>query len=63
MTFVDVKDLNEGFAIQAFRVGVTNEHVHYALCNSDITSMHELVSRVQVLIEAEEIRISPIGRG
>ena len=45
VAFIDLKDLNESFVIQAFKTNVANERVHYALYNNDITSMYELVSR------------------
>ena len=59
--FVHVNDLNKGFVIQAFKASVTNEHVHYVLCNSDITGMHKLVSKAQTLVEAKEMGMSHIG--
>ena len=49
MAYLDVMDLNENFTVQAFRVGVANEHVHYALCGTDITDMEDLIVRAQTL--------------
>ena len=54
VAFTNVNDLNESFAIQAFIVGVINKHVHYALYNSNITIMHELVSRAITLTKAKK---------
>ena len=56
MACTNVKNLKESFAIQAFRAGVTKEHVHYSLSKGDITSMHKLVTWTQELVEAEEMR-------
>ena len=44
-TYTDIKDLNESFSIKAFKAGVASEHVHYALFNGEITSMHKLVTK------------------
>ena len=63
--FAVIKDSNESFAIQEFRAGVVSEHVHYALCNRDITIMHKLVSHAshaQSLVKAEEMRLSHTSR-
>ena len=38
--------------------GVANKYIHYALCNKDITNMHELVFKAQSLVEEEEMRLS-----
>ena len=62
ITFANVIGSNEGFAIQTFRACVTNENVHYALCNSYITSMHELILKAQAFVEVKEIRLNHIGR-
>ena len=59
--FVDIKDLNESFSIQAFKVSMANEQVYYALYNGDIINMHKLVFRAQSLVVAEKMRLSHIG--
>ena len=38
-----------------------SEHVYYALFNSEITNMHELVTRDKVLVETKKIRNSHAG--
>ena len=62
MAYTNVKDPNESFVIQEFKAGVINEHVYYTICNKDITSMHELVTYGQALVEVEEMRNNHLGR-
>ena len=44
IAYADVSDLNENFAIQAFRARVSNENVHYTLCNDDIVGIQGLIA-------------------
>ena len=61
VAFANVKDSNKSFAIQAFRIGLINEHLYYAFCNNSITNMHGLISKAQALAEVEEIMTSHTG--
>ena len=51
--YSDVTNSNKNFASQAFRASMANEHVHYALCGTDITNMEGLIVQGQVLAKAE----------
>ena len=62
VTYIDVKDSNECFAIQAFKASMARKHVHYTLFNMEITCMHELVTKAQALAEVEEIRNNHTSR-
>ena len=60
--YSDVTNSNKNFASQAFRASMANEHVHYALCGTDITNMEGLIVKGQVLAKAEEVRNSRKAR-
>ena len=57
VAYFDVTNQKEDFAIHAFKVGVTNENVHYAFCGTDIMNIEGLITKAQKLAEAKEMRI------
>ena len=60
--YAEVGEANESCAVEAFRVGVSSEHIHYALYGSMLLGMHALVAKAQELADVEEIRIGRVKR-
>ena len=48
--------------MDAFRAGVSSEHIHYALYGSTLLRMHALVAKAQELADVEEIRAGRVRR-
>ena len=45
ITYVGIRNPNEGFMIETFRARAFSDHIHYALYGSDIVEMHGLVAK------------------
>ena len=60
--YAEVGEPNESCAVEAFRAGVSNEHIHYALYGSTLLEMHALVAKAQKLADVEEIRSRRVRR-
>ena len=54
--YAEVGEPNENCAVEAFRAGVSSEHIHYALYGSTLLGMHALIAKAQELANVEEIR-------
>ena len=52
-----MKDLNDNFSIQAFIIGLINEHVRYAQIHGDISTMHKLMAHAQKFTKANKMRL------
>ena len=55
MAYTEVREPNESCAVEAFRAGVSSEHIHYALYGSMLLGMHALIAKAQELANVEEI--------
>ena len=60
--YVEVGEPNESCAIEAFRAGVSSEHIHYALYGSTLLGMHALIAKAQELANVEEVRAGRVRR-
>ena len=54
-TYTNVKDTNDSFAKQAFKAGVANNHVHYALHDEKLMTFQELSEKAQSLMKVVKI--------
>ena len=52
---MDVKDLNDSFAMQAFKAEMVSDNVHYDLYDDKIMTLYELLQKPQGLVQAKEI--------
>ena len=50
-----MKDLINNFVVQAFTIGLTNEHIQYALIDGDISTMHKLVACAYIFAKVDEM--------
>ena len=57
-TYSYVTNMNEDFAIQAFKIGVTSESVQYVFYGLNIMDIEALIAKAQKLSKAEEMRLS-----
>ena len=55
---LEVKDLNDEWAIQAFITGVRHKYLKYALTDTQPTKLYQLYEKAQKYAEAEEIEIA-----
>ena len=60
--YAEVGEPNESCAIEAFRAGVSSEHIHYALYGSTLLGMHALITKAQELADVEEKRAGRVRR-
>ena len=51
----DVKDLNDSFAMQAFKAEVVNDNIHYILYDDKIMTLYELLQKPQGFFQARKI--------
>ena len=54
--YAEVREPNESCAVEAFRVRISSEHIHYALYGSTLLGMHTLIAKAQELANVKEIR-------
>ncbi|KAH1038679.1 hypothetical protein J1N35_040422 [Gossypium stocksii] len=56
VTTLNTKNLNDQWAIDAFIMGVQNDHVQYSFTNNRPQSLADLYERTHMFVEAEEIK-------
>ena len=58
--YAEIGEPNESCAVEAFRAGVSSEHIHYALYGSTLLGMHALIAKAHELANVEEMRVGRV---